>query len=102
MKKIFFISILLTHTLAQAGAYIPIDHLIEDEDKAEIAKARAKSRYLGEIPGAGNEMAGKSKNNNCSVEVGNVQNDNRAGKISPREIKVIVLGNITNSSDCKK
>jgi hypothetical protein len=102
MKKLSFLSLLLIQSVAQAGAYIPIDKMLDDEDKAAVAKMRAKARYLGDVPAPDNVSKGNSADSNCSLEVGNVKGDNRAGKINPREIKVIVLGNITNASECKK
>jgi hypothetical protein len=103
MKKLFLLSLLFFQSAAHAGAYIPLDKMLDDEDKAAVAKMRAKARYLGDVPEAGDVSSGSgSPNSNCSLQVGNIKNDNRAGKINPREVKVIVLGNITNASDCKK
>jgi hypothetical protein len=103
MKKLSLLSILFIHSVAQAGAYIPIDKMLDDEDKAAVAKMRAKARYRGDVPNPGDVSGDNgSPDSNCSLQVGNIKNDNRAGKINPREVKVIVLGNITNASDCKK
>jgi hypothetical protein len=103
MKKYLLALMFSLQTAVYATPFIPIDAMLEDEDKALIAKTRAENRFQGNAQQSGSTSGSKSNSKgNCSQEIGNVSGDGRAGKLQPREVKIIVLGSVVNTSDCKK